>query len=141
LRFFDDLSQLFALMPLSQQHRLQRLGIIREVIARHPQIRSYSPRIYDDLEAPDSLRRSAANSYPACVGVTVSRASWTSRQSRPSSSADNCAADRRITPSSIFGPAEDAFLEPFGEQAQTRSIPKDQLDPISSLGTEHINST
>jgi hypothetical protein len=38
------------------------------------------------------------------MGKAPSRpASWTRRQSSPSSSADNCAADRRITPSSIFG--------------------------------------
>jgi len=28
-----------------------------------------------------------------------------------------------------------------GEQTQTRTIPKDQLDPVRPLGTEHINST
>lgn len=33
------------------------------------------------------------------------------------------------------------FLEPLGEQAQTRAIPEDQLDPVRPLGTEHINST
>jgi hypothetical protein len=90
LHLLDDLTQPLALMPLGQQHRLQRLEIIRKVIARHPQIRSYSAPFYDDPHTPDSLRRSAANNYPACVGATVSRASWTSRQSRPSSRADNC---------------------------------------------------
>src|SRR4029079_2780528 len=38
-------------------------------------------------------------------------------------------------------PAEDAFLEPLGEQAQTRTIPGDPLDPVRPLGTEHINSS
>jgi hypothetical protein len=103
LQFLDDLTQPLALVPLGQQHCLQRLGIIREVVARHPQIRSYSPPFRDDLDAADSLRRSVAHNYPACVGTIVSRASWTRRQSSPSSSADNSAADKRITPSSILG--------------------------------------
>jgi hypothetical protein len=34
-------------------------------------------------------------------------------------------------------PAERAFLQPFGEQAQPRAIPDDQLDSIGALGTEH----
>ena len=102
LQFLDDLTQPFALAPLGEQHRFQRLGIVRQGVV-HTQFRAYSPPSGDAADAPDSLRRSAANSYPACVGVDVSRASCTSRQSRPSSSADNCAADRRITPSSILG--------------------------------------
>lgn len=102
LQFLDDLAQPLALVPLGQQHRLQRFGIIRKVIA-HRQIRAYSRPPGDALDAPDSVRRSAAHNYPACVGTTVSRASWTRRQSSPSSSADNSAADKRITPSSIFG--------------------------------------
>src|SRR6516165_10095524 len=102
LQFLDDLTQPFALAPLGKQHRFQRLGIVRQGVA-HAQFRAYSPPSGDASDAPDSLRRSAANNYPACVGASVSRASCTSRQSSPSSSADNCAADRRITPSSIFG--------------------------------------
>src|SRR4051812_19642665 len=102
LQFLDDLAQPLALVPLGQQHRLQRFGIIRKVIA-HRQIRAYSRRPGDVLDAPDSLRRSAAHNYPACVGTIVSRGAWTRRQSSPSSSADNSAADKRITPSSIFG--------------------------------------
>jgi hypothetical protein len=31
-------------------------------------------------------------------------------------------------------PAEDAVLQPLGEQAQTRSVPKDQFDPVRALG-------
>lgn len=67
------------------------------------QIRAYSPPSGDAFDAPDSLRHSDANNYPACVGAGISRASCTSRQSSRSSSADNCAADRSITPSSILG--------------------------------------
>jgi hypothetical protein len=51
-------------VPLGQQHRLQRLGIIRKVIA-HRQIRAYSRPPDDEFDAPDSLRRSAAHNYPA----------------------------------------------------------------------------
>src|SRR5262249_46684998 len=102
LQFLDDLTQPFALAPLGEQHRFQRLGIVREGVT-HTQFRAYSPPSGDASDASDSLRRSAANNYPACVGAGVFRASCTSRQSSPSSSADNCAADRRITPSSIFG--------------------------------------
>src|ERR1700719_2038539 len=78
LQLLDDLTQPLALVPLGKQHRLQRLDIVREVIARHQCSRSYSAAFYDDLDRPDSLRRSAANNYPGWVGVAVSRAaSWT----------------------------------------------------------------
>ena len=73
LQLLDDLAQPLALVRLGQQHRLQRLGIVRKVIA-HRQIRAYSPPLDDALEASDLLRRSAAHNYPACVGTIVSRA-------------------------------------------------------------------
>ena len=34
-------------------------------------------------------------------------------------------------------PAEDAVIQPLGKQAQTRTIPEDQLDPVRTLGPEH----
>jgi hypothetical protein len=85
LHFPDDLTQPLALAPLGKQHRFQHLKIIRQCVARHEQIRSYSAELCDDPDAPDSLRRRATNNYPGCVGVAVSRASWTRRQSSPSS--------------------------------------------------------
>jgi len=51
LQLFDDLAQPLALVPLGKQHRLQRLGIIRKVIA-HRQIRAYSRPPDDVLDAP-----------------------------------------------------------------------------------------
>ena len=75
LQLLDDLTQPLALAPLGKQHRFQRLEIVRQGVARHEQIRSYSAEFCDDLDSPDSLRRSAANNYPGCVGVAVSRAS------------------------------------------------------------------
>src|SRR5437879_1716679 len=51
LQLLDDLAQPLALMPLRKQHRLQRLGIIRKVIA-HRQIRAYSRPPDDVLDAP-----------------------------------------------------------------------------------------
>jgi hypothetical protein len=60
LQLLDDLAQPLALVPLGKQHRLQRLGIIRKIIA-HTQIRVYSCPPGDVLDAPDSLRRSAAH--------------------------------------------------------------------------------
>src|ERR1700750_2690554 len=36
-------------------------------------------------------------------------------------------------------PTERSLLQALCEQAQTRSIPEDQLDPICPLGTEHID--
>lgn len=57
LQLLDDLAQPLALVPLGKQHRLQRLGIIRKVM----QIRAYSCLPDDVLDAPDSLRRSAAH--------------------------------------------------------------------------------
>jgi len=38
-----------------------------------------------------------------------------------------------------LGPAEDAVLQPFGEQTKSRAVPEDQLDPVRPLGTEHID--
>jgi hypothetical protein len=32
---------------------------------------------------------------------------------------------------------ERAFLQPLGEQAQSRAIPDDHFDPVSALGAEH----
>ena len=39
LQLLDDLAQPFALAPFGQQHRFQRLEIVRQCIARHDQIR------------------------------------------------------------------------------------------------------
>jgi hypothetical protein len=38
-----------------------------------------------------------------------------------------------------FRPAEDAVLQPLGKQAKTRPIPEDQLDPVRTLGPEHVD--
>jgi hypothetical protein len=40
LQFLDDPTQPLALAPLGKQHRFHRLGIIRQGVARHAQIRS-----------------------------------------------------------------------------------------------------
>jgi hypothetical protein len=61
LQFPDDLTQPLALAPLGEQHRFQRLGIVRQGVA-HTQFRAYSPPSGDASDALDSLRRSAANS-------------------------------------------------------------------------------
>ena len=73
LQFLDDLAQPLVLHSLGEQHRFQRLEIVRQCVAGHDQIRSYSAAFCDDLDA-DSLRR-RINHQPGCVGVTVSRAS------------------------------------------------------------------
>lgn len=70
LQFLDDLMQPLALAPLGEQHRFQRLRIVRQDVA-HSQIRAYSPPSGDASEGPDSLRRSAANNYPGCAGAGV----------------------------------------------------------------------
>jgi hypothetical protein len=49
LQLLDDLTQPFALAPLGEQHRFQRLEIIRQGVVRHDQIRSYSAECCDDL--------------------------------------------------------------------------------------------
>jgi hypothetical protein len=49
LQLLDDLTQPFALAPLGQQHRFQRLEIVRQGVVRHDQIRSYSAECCDDL--------------------------------------------------------------------------------------------
>ena len=52
LQLLDDLTQPLALAPLGKQHRFQRLEIVRQGVARHQQIRSYSPELCDDLDSP-----------------------------------------------------------------------------------------
>jgi hypothetical protein len=37
------------------------------------------------------------------------------------------------------GPAEDAVLQPFGEQTKSGAVPEDQLDPVRPLGPEHMH--
>jgi len=49
LQFLDDLAQPLVLHPLGEQHRFQRLGIVRQCLTRHHQIRSYSAELCDDL--------------------------------------------------------------------------------------------
>ena len=49
LQLLDDLTQPLALAPLGKQHRFQRLGIVRQRVTRHDQIRSYSAELCDDL--------------------------------------------------------------------------------------------
>jgi hypothetical protein len=49
LQLLDDLTQPFALMPLGEQHRFQRLEIVGQCVVWHEQIRSYSVTFCDDL--------------------------------------------------------------------------------------------
>ena len=51
-----------------------------------------------------------AAGQPGSLGAGVSFAARTRLQSRPSMSAESCAADSRITPFSIFGQLELAVL-------------------------------
>ena len=48
LQLLDDLTQPFVLHSLGEQHRFQRFRIIRQCVARHHQIRSYSAELCDD---------------------------------------------------------------------------------------------
>ncbi len=75
----------------------------------------------------------------AAAGAVVSRASWTRRQSSPSSSAESCAAVSRITPSSIAGQRNAPVLQTLGEEADAGAVPEHQLDPIGAPGAEHID--
>ena len=52
LQLLDDLTQPFVLHSLGEQHRFQRLGIVRQCVIRHHQIRSYSAELCDDLPGP-----------------------------------------------------------------------------------------
>jgi hypothetical protein len=50
LQLLDDLAQpVVVLHSLGEQHRFQRLGIVRQCVARHHQIRLYSAELCDDL--------------------------------------------------------------------------------------------
>ena len=140
LQFLDDLTQPFALAPLGEQHRFQHLGIVRQGVV-HTQIRTYSPPSGDAFDASDSLRRSAANKLsglcwrrrlPCFMHKPPVEPLQQRRQLR-----------RRQAHHTVLNlrPAEDSILEPLGEQAQTRSVPEHQLDPIRPLGPEHIDSS
>jgi hypothetical protein len=48
LQLVDDLAQPLVLNSLGEQHRFQGLGIVRQRITRHDQIRSYSAELCDD---------------------------------------------------------------------------------------------
>jgi len=49
LQLLDDLAQPLVLHALGEQHRFQRLEIVRQGVTRHHQIRSYSADLCDDL--------------------------------------------------------------------------------------------
>lgn len=36
-------------------------------------------------------------------------------------------------------PAEDSILQSLGKEAQTRAVPKHQLDPVRAFRAEHVN--
>jgi len=74
LQFLDDLAQPVVLNSLGEQHRFQRLGIVRQCVARHAKSDHIRPNFATTCQAPDSLRR-RINHQPGCVGVAVSRAS------------------------------------------------------------------
>jgi hypothetical protein len=82
LQFLDDLAQPLALVPLGQQHRLQRLGIIRKVIA-HRQIRTYSRPPDDVLDAPEQTSAERGENEPSDVGARTRPRSALSPASYP----------------------------------------------------------
>ncbi|MGY3695431.1 hypothetical protein ACVIGA_005511 [Bradyrhizobium sp. USDA 3240] len=139
LQFLDDLTQPFALASLGKQNRFQRLGIVRQGVA-HTQFRAYSPPSDDAFDAPDSLRRSAANNIrlalaPASLAPHAQAASRappaaptiappTGASRRPRSSASG-----RSHPRASWRTGTDPFR------------PEHQLDTIRPLGPKHIDSS
>lgn len=97
LQFLDDLLETFGPQTLGDQHRLERAGIVGKRVGRGCHTRS------------ESSRHTGGNSFcvargqPDDDGTRLVWTSWTRRQSRPSSSADSCAAVRCRTLSSAFG--------------------------------------
>jgi len=87
-----------------------------------------APRLPRRLRARTSRPSGALTS---CAVSLYAGTCSTSSRPVPHAQAANCAADRRTTPSSIFGQRN--ILKPLGEQTQTRSVPEHQLDPIRRL--------
>ena len=103
LQFLDDLTQPLALVkPLASSIALSvsgssgRLSLTGKSEHIRARLTTCSMPLIHFVAARLTIIRLAS-------ATTVSRAAWTRRQSSPSSSADNSAADKRITPSSIFG--------------------------------------
>ena len=137
LHLLDDLDEPLVAHPLGDQHRLELVRIVGKRVdrLRHSRKKTiFSTRfatIFDAL-----IHCVAAHPGKPAPAFLSPR---TRRQSSPSSSAENCAADRRITPSAILRPAELAVLQPLREQTHARAVPENQLDPVGALGAEYIN--
>lgn len=126
LQFLDDLDQPGVLDVARQDHRLQRVRIVGNLVT------------VIAMTGSDHIRRRDSGSrlihfvagQPAWAGTRVRCASWTRRQSSPSKSADSCG---RQPPHAVmhFRPAELPILQTLGIEADAGAIPEDQLDPIS----------
>lgn len=137
LQLLDDLLQPCSPRRFCQQHRLERAGIVGKRVGRRRYFAITSRMTTSgqrDVPA-DSLCRSSTRLYRR----RHFSYSPDALPAQSSSSADNCAAVRRMTPSLHIRPAEDALLQPLGEQAQARVVAIDQFNPVRSLSLEHVD--
>ena len=136
LQFLDDRNKPFCPQALGDQHRLQRLGIVGKRLGglRHAR-RHHDSWALRRFSSPDSLRRRSARQ----LGAGVSFAAPTRLQSRPSTSAESCAADSRITPFSIFG----HWNRPSSRRLANRHTPvpsqNNSFTRSATFGAEHID--
>src|SRR5947209_14621679 len=87
----------------SDQHRLQRLGIVGKRLGGGERHVCYGITKYCGLRGFCESKIAFFQSHPGNIGAAMSLAGRTRFQSNPSSSAESCAEVKRITPSSIFG--------------------------------------
>ena len=80
-----------------------------------------------------------AAGQPGSFGAGVSFTAPTRFQSRPSISAESCAADRSHHAVLNLRPLETAVFKTFREQTHARPVPENQLYPVGAFGAEHVD--
>ena len=137
LQVLDDLNEPFCALALGDQHRLQRLGIVGKRLGglRHAPDDTMIREAFATIFEP--LIHFAAG-QPGSCGADVSFAAPTRRQSRPSMSAESCAADNasRRSRSSAIGTGRLRGVL----RTDTRPCrPRNQLYPVGAFGAEHVD--
>lgn len=123
LHFLDDLAQAQpGILYLAPAPSPSAYPSRREPGPRSsPWVEPNQPTARDSGIRADSIRPASA----CRRRNAVRRISWTRRQSRASSSADNYPAVSRIKPSSTFGQRNSLVLKSLGQHEHTGPVPKD----------------
>lgn len=137
LHLFDDLNEPGVVLAFSDHHRLQGGRIIGQRLrqSRHGCMESRVVVARETFATPNdafvalsSLQRNG--NIPGIVNAPPIEPLKQGRQLRGRQS-DHAVLDR--------GPAEGPILEPLREQAHTRAVLEDHLDPVGASGAEHVD--